>query len=147
MQEEQVNNHVSPPAKILLLAFGWLCVGLGALGAFMPVLPTTPFLLLALWAFSRSSKRFHDWLYTHPKFGPSLRAWRDHKVVPLRAKILAVTTMMVSFIYVTFFYAETMVLPVIMATIMVPTALWLISRDSQIPEGRAVVVGESSTEG
>ena len=80
--------------RIVYLIFGCLFVGLGFIGAFLPLLPTVPFLLLALWCFARSSQRFHDWLYHHPRFGPPLRDWDQHGVIPVRAKILS-TAMMV----------------------------------------------------
>jgi uncharacterized membrane protein YbaN (DUF454 family) len=86
-----------------LIAFGWLNVGLGVVGMFLPVMPTTVFLLIALWAFSKSSKRLHDWLYSHPRLGPNLRAWQDHRVIPRRAKILAVAMMAGSFLYLAFY--------------------------------------------
>jgi uncharacterized membrane protein YbaN (DUF454 family) len=82
--------------KILLLLTGWFFVALGTIGLFLPVLPTTPFLLIALWAFSQSSDRFHNWLYTHRLFGPPLQDWSRHGVIPLRAKIVALATMAVS---------------------------------------------------
>lgn len=78
---------------------GWLFFGLGIAGAFLPVLPTTPFMLLALWGFSRSSPRLERWLLAHRTFGPSLRAWRAHRVVPWRAKIIAWTSMALSLVY------------------------------------------------
>ncbi len=79
--------------KILLLAIGWFFVALGTIGVFLPVLPTTPFLLISLWAFSQSSDRFHHWLYTHRYFGPPLQAWSEHGIIPMRAKVMAVGTM------------------------------------------------------
>lgn len=83
-------------ARYAYVALGLLCVGLGALGAFLPVLPTTPFMLVALWAFARSSKRLETWLLEHPRFGPRLIAWRTHRVVPLPVKLTAWSSMIVS---------------------------------------------------
>ncbi|WP_340149225.1 YbaN family protein [uncultured Sneathiella sp.] len=82
--------------KILLLLIGWFFVALGTIGLFLPVLPTTPFLLISLWAFSQSSERFHDWLYNHRVFGPPLQDWSRYGVIPLRAKIVAIGTMAIS---------------------------------------------------
>lgn len=78
------------------LVTGLVFVGLGVLGAFLPVLPTTPFLLISLWAFSRSSTRLEAWLLHHPRFGPRLRAWRHHRVIPLGAKLAAWGSMLAS---------------------------------------------------
>ena len=77
----------------LLLALAVVCVVLGVIGIFEPVLPTVPFLLLAAWAASRSSPRLHHWLVNHRRFGRPLRDWESHGVVPRRAK-WAATVMM-----------------------------------------------------
>lgn len=74
----------------MLLGTGFLFVGLAALGVVLPVLPTTPFLLIAAACFARSSPRFYDWLLSNRIFGPLIRDWREHRSIPLRAKILAV---------------------------------------------------------
>ena len=99
----QNNASHDSPARRLYLLLGWLFFGLGAVGAVVPGLPTTLFMLLALWAFSKCSQRFHDWLYAHPTFGPPLQQWRNYRVIPLKAKLLSITMMALSFIYLLFF--------------------------------------------
>lgn len=87
------------PVRWMYWSLGWLFFALGILGAFLPILPTTPFMLLALWGFSQSSQRLEHWLLSHRTFGPSLRAWKAHRVVSRRAKAIAWSSMAVSFLY------------------------------------------------
>lgn len=117
-----------------LLAFGWANVGLGLVGVFVPGLPTTVFLLIAFWAFSKSSARFQTWLWEHPRLGPPIRDWHEHRVIPLKAKILAAVMMTSSFVYVAFFVAESWVFPAVLAAIMVPAAVYVLSRASAPPD-------------
>ena len=77
-------------ARPLFLAAGWLCLGLGFVGIFLPLLPTTPFALLAAFCFSRSSARLHHWLLTQKTFGPIIRDWHQHGVIRPRIKWLSV---------------------------------------------------------
>ena len=83
-------------ARIGYLVLGCVFVALGVIGAFLPVMPTTVFLIGALWAFSMSSKRLETWLLEHPRWGPRLVAWRAHRVIPWRVKIFAWSSMAVS---------------------------------------------------
>jgi uncharacterized membrane protein YbaN (DUF454 family) len=122
-----------PPARYGLIAFGWLNVGLGVVGAFLPVMPTTIFLIIALWAFSRSSARFHRWLYSHPWLGRPLRAWQAHRVIPIPAKCLALSMMFLSLIFVTLFVAEDLVLPVALALTLSAVAGYILSRPHRDP--------------
>lgn len=77
----------------LWLGLGGLFLGLGLLGVVLPVLPTTPFLLLAAGCFARSSPRLHGWLLAHPVFGPPIRNWEENGAISRRAKRLAVGSM------------------------------------------------------
>jgi len=83
--------------RSVYLVLGFSFVLLGVVGAVLPVLPTTPFLILAAACFSRSSPRFEAWLLTHPTFGPYIRQWRERGVIPRRAKAFAVTGSSVGF--------------------------------------------------
>ena len=122
-----------PPARYGLIAFGWLCVGLGAIGAFLPVMPTTIFLILALWAFSKSSARLHRWLYGHPRLGRPLRAWHAHRVIPVPAKCLALGMMLLSLVYVILFVAEGWALPLGLALALGTVAGYIVTRPHRAP--------------
>jgi len=81
------------------LVLGWSCVGLGVAGALLPLLPTTVFLLIAAWAFARSSERCHTWLLAHPRFGHLIRSWQEHHAMPRRAKRIAFLTLAASYTF------------------------------------------------
>ena len=87
----------------LFIAFGWISLGLGILGMFLPILPTTPFVLLAAFCFSKGSPRLHRWMLASPLFGPVIRDWQDGGVIRLPAKILATGFIVLSFASLTLF--------------------------------------------
>jgi uncharacterized protein len=88
--------------KLIFIGIGFFFVAVGTIGIFLPLLPTTPFLLISLWAFSRSSDRFHDWLYHHRFFGPFLQDWNRYGTIPLKAKLLSIVMMVISGAWVIF---------------------------------------------
>jgi uncharacterized protein len=75
--------------RFFYLACGIACVVLGFVGIFVPFLPTTPFILLAAFFFSKGSTRLHQWLIHHPRFGQMIQDWETHRVIRPRAKLLA----------------------------------------------------------
>ena len=75
--------------NIITLLLGHIFLMLGILGAFLPVLPTTPFILLAAYLYSKSSPKLHNWLINHKYLGPSLRDWQERGVIGMKAKIIA----------------------------------------------------------
>jgi uncharacterized protein len=83
----------------LYLLAGVLALLLGLLGIVLPLLPTTPFVLLAAWCFARGSVRCETWLLQHRLLGPIVRDWRERRAVPLRAKQFATLMMAASSIY------------------------------------------------
>lgn len=76
--------------KYLFVVSGWLCLGGGFLGIFLPLLPTTPFVLLAAFCFSKGSKSLHRWLLTQRTFGPLIRDWHEHGLIRRHIKWLSV---------------------------------------------------------
>lgn len=96
MAHRDIKTYRNPLVRYLLLAMGWLSVALGFIGIFVPVLPTTPFLLLAAACFVRSSQRFYNWLVMHPRLGPWFRDYLDGNGIPLKGKVYAIGTMWLS---------------------------------------------------
>lgn len=89
--------HRSQLVRYLFVAAGVVSLVVGVIGIFLPVLPTTPFILLAAACFARGSARFHDWLLAHRLTGPLIREWYLHQSIPRRIKRWAYGLMAVSF--------------------------------------------------
>lgn len=118
-------------SKTFYFFLAWIFFLLGLLGAVLPVLPTTPFMLLALWAFSRSSRRFHDWLYSHRLFGPPLQQWQQNRVIPLSAKLIASFTMAASLGYLFVFSSAPMPLKWLALALMAYGAWFIWTKPSR----------------
>lgn len=93
----EARPHDSRLVRWICLGAGFAALALGLVGIVLPVLPTTPFVLLAAACFAKSSLRFHAWLHAHRIAGPLLREWHDYRAMPRRAKRLAYALMAVSF--------------------------------------------------
>lgn len=107
--------------RYALLAVGWLSVLLGIAGIFLPVLPTTPFLLLAAACFARSSPRFYHWLVNHPRLGPWIRDYLDGQGIPLKAKVYAIVLMWISI------GVSCWLVPVLWVRVLLPVCALLVS--------------------
>lgn len=79
--------------RIVLIAIGLICLALGGIGIFVPLLPTTPLVLVAAFAFANSSERLHRWLLAHNVFGPLIDNWQRHRSISRTAKAMSVLSM------------------------------------------------------
>lgn len=84
----------------ILFIIAWISFVLGIIGAFLPILPTTPFLILSAYLFSKTSPRFHAWILSLPIAGDGIRDWRENRVIKTRAKILALSMMILSLVVI-----------------------------------------------
>lgn len=116
--------------RLVLAALGWVCLALGIVTLFLPLLPTTVFLLIALWALSQSSAPGYRWLREHPRLGPTMREWDDHGVIPPRAKVFAITGLVSSEGIVGFFADDNWLIAVIVGLVTVPVAVYIATRPS-----------------
>ena len=88
--------------KYLYMALGFFCVGMAYIGFIVPGIPFSIFLVIAAWAFAKSSKRMHDWLYNHPWFGEFLTNWTEKQVFPTKGKYAMVLVMASSLAFLWF---------------------------------------------
>lgn len=116
---------MTPLLRLLLLALGWLSLGLGVIGIFLPLLPTTPFLLLAAALFMRASDRLYAWLTGHAVLGPYIRDYLEGRGIPLKAKLLALGMMWTSLLFTALVLTDKTSVRVILPVTGLAVSLWL----------------------
>ena len=120
------SRRSSPWRRRALLIAGLLCAGLGIVGILLPVLPTTPFLLLAATCFAKSSQRFHDWLLNNRFLGAYIRNYRDHSGIPLGTKLFALAALWLTIGYSTIFVIDRLWVQIILLLIACSVTIHLI---------------------
>jgi uncharacterized membrane protein YbaN (DUF454 family) len=133
MTKQNKRNKI---AKAFWLSTGLVCVGLGALGMVLPILPTTPFLLAAAACFCKSSPRMYNWLLTNKWFGEYIKNYREGRGLPMKTKITALTVLWVTIVVsIVFFLSrllpEQLVFP--LQLIMVAVAIGVSIHIMRIP--------------
>lgn len=113
--------------KILLAILGSVSLALGIMGVFLPVLPTTPFLLLSAALYMRSSQRLYDWLMSHEHLGPYIKNFREHKALPLRVKVVSVTMVWATLLYCAIFVAKEWWMSAVFVAIAIGVTVHIIS--------------------
>ena len=126
----EMHLSANPAVRFLWLVLGLLFTGLGIAGAFLPVMPTTVFLLIAAFFFSRSSAKFYNWLLNSRAFGPLIRDWRAGLGLPLRAKVLAVSLIGVS-VGSSIFFVSVLWVQIVLAFVGLGVSTYLLTRPTK----------------
>ena len=113
--------------KYLFAFIGTVSLALGIMGVFLPVLPTTPFLLLSAAMYMRSSHRLYEWLMSHKHLGAYIKNFREHKALPLRVKIFSVTMVWVTLLYCAFFVAKELWMSLLFIAIALGVTIHILS--------------------
>ena len=123
--------------RLLLLVIGWLSVVLGVIGIFLPVLPTTPFLLLAAACFARTSPKFYNWLVGHPRLGKYIVYYLEGKGIPLKAKVYTITLIAIS-MSITSYLVPVLAVKILLPLVGVLVALYIVRQPTLVlsPESK-----------
>jgi uncharacterized protein len=123
---------LSRPVRWLLKGLAAVSLVLAVVGAFLPVMPTVPFILLAAWAAARSSPKLSHWLENHPRMGPHIRDWRHGGVVRRPTKWIA-TVMMCGGALTMSYFVRPLWMPLTAIAIMASVGVWLWFRPEHPP--------------
>ncbi|AFN74081.1 hypothetical protein MROS_0840 [Melioribacter roseus P3M-2] len=111
----------------ILIVFGWIFVGLGIIGIFLPLMPTTVFFILAAASFARSSEKFYNWLINHPRFGKIVKSYMEQRGIPRKSKIIAITMVILTIGSSAVFFTSSLTLRIILAIIAFGVIAYLLS--------------------
>jgi hypothetical protein len=117
--------HDSAAVRGFFWTLGTLCVALGVAGVFLPLLPTTPFMLAAAACYARASPRFYNWLLNNPTFGPLVLEWRRHRSIPWRTKLYAIALMSVTLGISTFVFVRNPYAQAALVVLGIVLAAWM----------------------
>ena len=127
MHKEEKNKVKSKVIRWLCIVGGSISVSLGILGIFLPLLPTTPFLLLAASCYVRSSDKFYDWLINNKYLGKYIKSYREGKGIPLKAKIFSMSLLWLTILYSIIFVVNLIFFEIILFLIAVSVTVHIFS--------------------
>ena len=113
--------------RFIFIFGGTIFLGLGIIGIFLPILPTTPFLLLAAACYARGSKRFYDWLMNNKLFGNYIKNYYEGKGIPLKVKIFAISLLWITILFSAFFVIDNYLVELILIMIAVVVTIHILT--------------------
>ncbi|EPC01383.1 hypothetical protein L861_12480 [Litchfieldella anticariensis FP35 = DSM 16096] len=131
-QFQPIHHLLHPMRNTLYLALAGSSFGLGVVGVFLPLMPTTCFMLLAVWAASKGSPRFASWIRCHPRFGPPIVAWESERAIPRPAKWIALIMLVLSMILLAF-TVDVLALKVALLVSLSLLGIWIVTRPEPRP--------------
>ncbi len=123
----EINKISSRMFRLVLIIAGTFFVGLGVLGIILPLLPTTPFFLLATACYAKSSKRFYTWLLNNKWFGNYIKNYHEKKEIPLKVKILSILLLWITIIFSVIFIAHILFFRIILITIAIGVTIHILA--------------------
>jgi len=127
IESNQIKKASSRFTRGILITAGTFFVGLGVLGIFLPLLPTTPFLLLAAACYARSSKRFYNWLLNNKWFGNYIKNYREKKGVPLKVKLSSISLLWITILFSALFVVDILLFRIILILIATGVTIHILS--------------------
>jgi uncharacterized membrane protein YbaN (DUF454 family) len=128
-----VRLHGKKAVRGAFIAAGTISLALGIIGIILPILPTTPFLLLAAYCYSRGSKKFHDWLLNHRLFGKYIRDWMEGRGIPRRTKAFAIGLLWITILISIFLFVDVIWVEVVMLAVAIIVSAHIIRIKSKVP--------------
>jgi len=128
-QETELTKETNTRQKVVRALFfvaGTVSLALGTIGIVLPILPTTPLLLLALACYCRSSKRMTKWVLTNKYFGSYIRRYKEGKGIPIKTKIIAISTLWITISYSAFFIVNIWIVQLILFAIAIAVSIHII---------------------
>ena len=141
---DHVRKHPSPSVRVALVLAGSGVLVVGLVGVFLPVLPTTPFLLVAAACYARASRRFYNALLNSRLFGPAILEWQQHRAIAWRTKLTAIALMSLTLATSIVFFVENPWLRMTLALVGFVLGVWLYRIPSRDAPGRAAAPGDRS---
>ncbi len=124
----RINKEKITIKKSVLILLGTLSLILGVIGLFLPVLPTTPFLLLTAWLYAKSSQRLYHWLLNNKYFGDYIKRYREGLGIPLKTKIIGVSSLWITILTSAIFFVPLIILKIFLLIVAIAVTYHILSK-------------------